>query len=228
MTLEVKNLNCVRGGRPVFAGLGVRVAAGELVVVRGPNGSGKSSLLRLVAGFLQPASGDVLWDGTPISEDRPAHGARTSYVGHLDAVKPVLTVEENLLFWAGLESGLESGLGQGPTVNEGRIAAALEQLGLAGQADLPAGYLSAGQKRRLNLARLAVCPRALWLLDEPTATLDDRSAKAVAEMIGQHCAGGGMALVATHLDLGLDLQSPTVSVLDLDQYLARRQLELVP
>ena len=220
MTLEVKSLNCVRGGRPVFAGLGVRVAAGEMVVVRGPNGSGKSSLLRLVAGFLQPAGGDVLWDGTPISEDRQAHGARTSYVGHLDAVKPVLTVEENLLFWAGLE--------QGPTVNEERIAAALEQLGLAGQADLPAGYLSAGQKRRLNLARLAVCPRALWLLDEPTATLDDRSAKAVAEMIGEHCAGGGMALVATHLDLGLDLEKPTASVLDLDQYRARAQLELVP
>ena len=215
MTLEVKDLNCVRCGRQVFSGLDFRVAAGELVVVRGPNGSGKSSLLRLVAGFLQPAAGDILWDATRISEDRPAHGSRTSYVGHLDAIKPVLTVEENLLFWAGLE--------QGPTGNEERITAALEKLGLAGQADLPAGYLSAGQKRRLNLARLAVCPRALWLLDEPTATLDDRSARAVSEMIEEHCAGGGMALVATHLDLEL----LAATELNLDQYLARPQLELV-
>ncbi len=216
MTLDVKDLACVRGGRPVFAELSFQAAPGDLVVVRGPNGCGKSSLLRLIAGFLRPAAGTIMWDQTAITEDRPAHGARTSYLGHLDAVKPVLTVEENLDFWAGL--------GNPSMAPADQIMAALKNLELRALADLPGGYLSAGQKRRLNLARLLVRPSSLWLLDEPTATLDDRSAAIVTGLISEHCAGGGVAIVATHLSLGL----PAAVDLDMDQYRARAKLEVVP
>ncbi|NQV21241.1 MAG: heme ABC exporter ATP-binding protein CcmA [Rhodospirillales bacterium] len=214
MTLDAKELACVRGGREIFTGLEFCLSPGELLVVKGPNGSGKSSLLRMIAGFLPPAAGAVLWGGVPISDDRENHGRQTSYVGHLDAVKPALTVHENLIFWAGM--------GGGDAV-EGRIKTALSRLRLTAQSDLPAGYLSAGQRRRLNLARLIADPTALWLLDEPTAALDNRSVEIVAGLIDEHCAGGGMAIAATHLDLGL----PAARELNLADFQFRARLELV-
>lgn len=214
MTLEVKELGCKRGGREVFAGLDFQLSPGELLVVTGPNGSGKSSLLRMLAGFLRPTAGSITWDGEPVLEDREAHGGRSAYVGHLDAVKPVMTVEENLEFWSQFEGAL---------VGEGRVRAALERVDLVPQTDLPAGFLSAGQKRRLNLARLVARPAALWLLDEPTSALDDKSSQIVATMIEEHCQEGGMAIAATHLDLGIDAQRS----LDIDAYRPRVQLEVV-
>jgi heme exporter protein A len=214
VNLEVKELSCTRGGRQVFSGVDIRLSPSELLVVTGPNGSGKSSLLRVLAGFLSPTEGTICWDGTSITEDREAHGARTHYVGHQNAVKSVFTVEENLAFWAGFEgaAGVES-----------RISSALDQVGLRAQADLPAGFLSAGQRRRLNLARLVVHPTALWLLDEPTAALDDASAEIVARMIRDHCTGGGIAIAATHLDLGIE----AAQGLDINDYRPRPQIRAV-
>lgn len=220
MTLDVKELNCVRGGREIFANMEFRLPPGGILIVKGPNGSGKSSLLRMIAGFLRPASGTVLWNGEPIIDDRESHGARTSYIGHLDAVKPALTVEENLTFWAGMG---------GRRNLESRIKTGLERLGLTAQSDLPAGYLSAGQRRRLNLARLIARPTALWLLDEPTAAMDDRSVEIVSDMIGEQRAGGGMTIVATHMGLGdLNTSASGVQELNLADLQTRARFELSP
>ncbi len=163
---------------------------------------------------LRPTAGAILWEDEPVAHDREAHGARTAYVGHLDAVKPVMTVEENLEFWSHFDDSL---------VGEGQVYAALERIDLMPQADLPAGFLSAGQKRRLNLARLIAKPVALWLLDEPTAALDDKSVEIVAGIIQEHCGQGGIAVVATHLDLGVDGGRS----LDIDDFRPRSSLELV-
>jgi heme exporter protein A len=205
VTFEVKNLSCRRSGREVFSGLDFTLIPSELLTVTGVNGSGKSSLLRLLAGFLRPSSGAMLWDGAPIAEDREAFGARTAYVGHLDAVKSALTVEENLAFWAHFD---------GSAVGDTRVQLALQRVDLVAQANLPAGFLSAGQKRRLNLARLVAKPASLWLLDEPTAALDDKSSGTVADIIQEHCAQGGMAVVTTHQDLGIE----AAQSLDMNDY----------
>lgn len=190
------DLTCVRGERTVFAGLGFTLPAGGAVVLVGPNGSGKSSLLRLMAGLLRPARGRLTWGGEAISEDPEAHGGRLHYVGHLDAVKPVLTVAENLAFWAGLH---------GPgNADRKLVLDALERFGLDHLADVPGQMLSAGERRRLSLARLVAVPAALWLLDEPTAVLDKVSVAALEGVLAEQRAGGGMVAVATHGALGLD------------------------
>ena len=187
-----RGLDCVRGDRAVFSGLDFALAAGEALVLTGPNGSGKSSLLRIMAGLLPPAAGAVEWRGADIARDRDSHAARLHFVGHLDAVKPALTVAGNLRFWARLRAG------------RGEIDTALECFGLAPLADLPARFLSAGQRRRLALARIAASEAPLWLLDEPTAALDAEGVAAVRASIRRHCAGGGCCVVSTHaaLDLG--------------------------
>ncbi|MFQ5953635.1 MAG: heme ABC exporter ATP-binding protein CcmA [Kiloniellales bacterium] len=202
------NLACVRGERMVFCGLDFHLEAGAALVLLGPNGSGKSSLLRLMAGLLRPAAGRLAWDGAGLEEDREAHAGRLHYVGHLDAVKPVLSVAENLAFWAGLRAP-PAGAGQ-------RVEAALARFGLTSLAGLPARFLSAGQRRRLALARIAATPAPLWLLDEPTAALDDASVARLTEVIAGHRAGGGMVVVATHG--GLDL--PGAAALALDRFAA--------
>ena len=182
----------MRGDRWVFSGLDFALAPGATLVLTGPNGSGKSSLLRIMAGLLAPVSGAVEWQGADIADDRDAHAARLHYVGHLDAVKLALTAAENLRFWAALRGG---GGGVGP---------ALERFGLASLADLPARFLSAGQRRRLALARIAVARAPLWLLDEPTVALDGEGVAAVHAAIREHCAAGGRCVVSTNapLDLG--------------------------
>lgn len=187
-----RGLRCIRGGRTVFAELDFAVAGGEALVLRGPNGSGKSSLLRLMAGLLPPAAGALSWDGEDIGDDRETHGARLHYVGHLDAVKPALTVAENLAVWVELRAG-----------GTGAVASALARFGLDRLAETPARLLSAGQRRRLALARIAATPAPLWLLDEPTVALDTDAVAALEETVSQHCAGGGLAVVSTHVDLGL-------------------------
>ena len=188
-----QGLSCIRGGRTVFANLDFAVSDGEVLVLRGPNGSGKSSLLRLMAGLLRPETGEICWDGEALAQDPEAHGARLHYVGHLDAVKPALTVAENLSIWAGLRTGDRSG-----------VAPALAQIGLDRLAGIPARLLSAGQRRRLALARITATPAPLWLLDEPTVALDAAAVAAVESAIAAHRVGGGLTVVSTHMDLGLE------------------------
>ena len=183
---------CIRGERPVFSGVSFRLERGGALALVGPNGSGKSSLLRILAGFLKPAGGTLEWNGAPVDEDWAAHRGRLHYVGHLDAVKPTLTVAENLDGWARFRGAARA------------APDALAALDIADLADVPGRYLSAGQKRRLALARVLATPTSLWLLDEPTVTLDADAAARVDAMIAAYRADGGMAIVATHGEIALD------------------------
>jgi heme exporter protein A len=189
MRLEGSGLTCIRGGREVFSGLSFAVSAGRALLVTGRNGAGKSSLLRMVAGLVRVASGRfVLADGDPErSLPEQAH-----YLGHQDALKPALTVAENLGFWAGFLGGTTP------------PPPALATVGLDGVADLPAAYLSAGQRRRLSVARLLAVPRPIWLLDEPSSALDREARDMLGTVMRQHLAGGGLILAATHSPLGLE------------------------
>ena len=189
---EGRDLLCLRGGRVVFSELSFALPAGGALLLTGPNGSGKSSLLRLLAGLLRPSGGELLWDGTPVDKARDEHNARIAFLGHLDAVKPLLSARENLAFWAGLRGAAEA-----------RVDEALAAFGLSDLADLPARLLSAGQKRRLALARLLLGEAPLWLMDEPTVGLDRASATALAQAIEAHRAKEGRVVVATHQVLEL-------------------------
>lgn len=188
---EGRSLQCRRGGRDVFVGLDFTLPAGGALLLTGANGSGKSSLLRLMAGLLRPASGALLWDGRPVAAEAEAHAARLHYLGHLDAVKPVLTVAENLTFWAALRGGASA------------VDAALDAFGLTALAAVPGRLLSAGQRRRVALARLLAAPAELWLLDEPSVGLDQASVGRLAAAITAHRAQGGRVVVATHTALEL-------------------------
>jgi heme exporter protein A len=189
MGLTVADLSCSRAGRPVLDGVGFALEGGAALVVRGPNGAGKSTLLRALAGLLRVDAGTVALDGVAPA-DADAWAELVAYAGHLDAVKPQLTVAENLRFWARLYGG-------------GGVAAALEGFGLAAIADRPVQFVSAGQRRRAGLARLLLAPRKLWLLDEPTVGLDEAAAGRLAEVVQRHCAAGGIAVIATHAALEL-------------------------
>lgn len=185
------NLCCIRGDRLVFSELAFRLEGGGALVLRGPNGSGKSSLLRLMAGLSRPAEGEIAWNNEPIGRDRAAHQSRMAYVGHADAVKPALTVSENLRFWADM---------RGAAAN---VPAALSRFGLDGHAQIAGRFLSSGERRRLALATLAASETALWLLDEPTVGLDTASQAALEELIADHRKKGGMVVLSTHVDLRL-------------------------
>jgi heme exporter protein A len=187
--LEAEGLAAFRGERLVLRDIDFVVSPGGALVLLGANGSGKSTLLRLLAGLLRPAAGRVLWRGEDALADLGAHAARLVYVGHQDAVKPGLTVAENLRFAARIGGGV---------VGEGLAALGLEQF-----ATLPARMLSAGQKRRLALARLAMSAAPLWLLDEPTLALDALSAERFGELLAHHRARGGIVVAATHATLPL-------------------------
>ena len=199
MRLIVENLSQGYGDLVLFSSINFQVKSGNALVVTGDNGSGKSTLLRTIAGLMRPAKGEVrmlggLIDGT-IAE-------QCHLVGPLNAIKPELTARENLTAWRGV-------LGPG---NAASVDDALEQFGLDRFADMRAEVLSTGWRRRLALARVLVAERPLWLLDEPTAALDVVSSRMVADMISDHLAGGGLAVIATHLDLGIDgLQSLDLS-----------------
>jgi heme exporter protein A len=184
-------LVCRRGERLVFAALDFTVAAGGVLVLTGPNGSGKSSLLRLMAGLTRPDAGLLTWDGVPIGEDAAAHRARLHFIGHQDAVKPVLSVAESLAFWAGMRGS-------------GAVEAGLERFRLRGLADWPCRLLSAGQRRRLALARLVASPAALWLLDEPMTGLDAEGVADLLAALAAHRAAGGRVVLSTHTALPLD------------------------
>ncbi|WP_172331339.1 heme ABC exporter ATP-binding protein CcmA [Mangrovicoccus sp. HB161399] len=192
--LSVTDLTCARGGVPVTEGVTFRLEAGEALVLRGPNGIGKTTLLRVIAGLAPPLSGSV-------------EGAeRIAYAGHADGIKAQLSVTENLRFWAA-------------TFGTSDIAPALEGFNLGELRGRLAGTLSAGQKRRLGLARLLVTGRPVWVLDEPTVSLDTASVGLFAAAVRAHLAAGGAALMATHIDLGL----AEARILDLAPYKAKPQ-----
>jgi heme exporter protein A len=193
MRLNAVELACYRGGRDVFSDISFTVGPGEALTITGRNGAGKSSLLRLVAGFLRPTAGSLRLDGgdPELSIAEQAH-----YLGHQDAVKPSLSVGENLQFWTTF-------LGGGSGAGSINMPDALAVMGLGGISALPAAYLSAGQRRRLSIARLIAVKRPLWLLDEPTSTLDAAAQDRLAEVMRSHLTDGGLILAATHAPLGL-------------------------
>lgn len=194
-SLTAENLACARGDRKLFENLSFRVTAGQALAVEGANGAGKTSLLRLIAGFLTPAAGRlIVQDVGGAIDDAEERGKRIGWLGHQDGLKPQLTVAEQLDFFVRLYQGASN-------------AAVLEQVGLARQADLPCRYLSAGQKRRLALARLLVSGRPIWLLDEPFAALDTAGQVLVAQLMARHCGAGGIIIAATHEPLGLSNES---------------------
>ncbi len=193
MGLRVTDLAVSRGGLKVLEGVSFELAPGRALVVRGPNGIGKTTLLRSISGLQKPLSGRV------------AHAAESLvYAGHADGIKPTLSVAENLRFWAHVFGTKE-------------ISGALAQFELTALSDRPAGALSAGQKRRLGLARLLVTGRPIWILDEPTVSLDAQAVAMFAQAVRQHLGQGGSALMATHIDLALD----EAETLDLAPFRAR-------
>jgi heme exporter protein A len=190
MRLSATDLACRRGGRDVFAGVSFSVASGESLTIRGRNGAGKSSLLRMVAGLVRVAGGQLSLEG---GDPELTLGEQAHYLGHLDALKPSLSVEENLRFWSGFLGAAAIDLSE-----------PLRAVGLDTLSDLPAAYLSAGQRRRLSIARLITVERPLWLLDEPTSTLDAAAQVRLGEIMQAHLAGDGIILAATHGPLQLD------------------------
>jgi heme exporter protein A len=190
MQLSADSLTCVRGGRTVFSGLSFSVASGEALSVVGRNGAGKSSLLRVIAGLVHLAAGKLTLTG---GEHEAGIAEQAHYLGHQDALKGSLSVAENLTFWVDYLGGVRAD-----------IAAALAAVDLSPLAGLPAGYLSAGQRRRLSIARLVAVKRPLWLLDEPTSALDVQSQDRLAGLMRAHLSGGGMIVAATHGPIGLD------------------------
>ncbi|MFN3643881.1 MAG: heme ABC exporter ATP-binding protein CcmA [Gemmobacter sp.] len=193
--LAASGLAVARGGVRLLAGVSFSLAAGQALVLRGPNGSGKTTLLRTLAGLQPPAGGTVALPPESLA-----------YAAHADGLKPTLTAGENIGFWAAV-------FGAGP----GAVTGALEAFGLGALADRPAQHLSAGQKRRLGLARLLVTGRPVWALDEPTVSLDTAAVETFAAVVRGHLARGGAAVIATHVDLGL----PEAAVLDLAAYRVR-------
>ena len=198
MRLSGRGVRCVRGGREVFSELGFEVSSGEALAVTGPNGSGKTSLLRLIAGLLAIAGGSVELEGgeTELTLPEQAH-----YLGHRDALKPALGVLENLAFWRDFLGGDVLHAGE-----------SLASVGLGHAGHLPTAYLSAGQRRRLSLARLLAVRRPIWLLDEPTAALDAAGQDLFVALMRDHLARGGMVIAATHGPLGIDARELRIGV----------------
>jgi heme exporter protein A len=194
MAMTVENLAVSRGGLLVLEGLSFSLAAGQALILRGPNGSGKTTLLRTLAGLQPPVAGRIDTDPDTIA-----------YAAHADGLKPTLSVRENLEFWA-------------QVFGQTGIDAAVEAFALAPLLNRPAGALSAGQKRRLGLARLLVTGRPIWIFDEPTVSLDREAVASFGQTVQRHLAQGGAALLATHIDLGFD-----ANVLDVAAYKAKPQ-----
>jgi heme exporter protein A len=205
--LIAEDLACRRGERIVFTGLSFRLPTGGAFVLTGANGSGKTSLLRILATLLPRAAGRLLWGTGPIETDIAEYRARLHYLGHQDAVKPGLTPRETLAFWAALR-GLDSR--RAPRLADAALAA----FALAEVADWPCRWLSAGQQRRLALARLLAVPASIWLLDEPTSALDHENQQRLENEIAGHRARGGRVVVASHMPIDI----PDATTVSLDAF----------
>jgi heme exporter protein A len=199
--LEAADLECARGNRTLFSGVGFALVPGALLRVTGANGRGKTTLLRALCGLLQPAAGEVRWKGESIRVLREEYWAELLYIGHANALKDDLTPEENLAFSSGIA---------GLAVARERARAALARFGLAGREQLPVRALSQGQRRRAALARLAVSDaRPLWILDEPFAALDAAGIEQVQSLAGEHLARGGMVVLTTHQAARIEARAVT-------------------
>jgi heme exporter protein A len=198
MRLSGRGVRCVRGGREVLSGLDFEVSSGAMLAITGPNGSGKTSLLRIVAGLLALAGGSIDLDG---GEAELTLAEQAHYLGHRDAMKPALSVLENLSFWRNFFGG--ETLDRQESLSES-LSESLGKVGLDHAAHLPAAYLSAGQRRRLSIARLLAVRRPIWLLDEPTSALDAAGQTLFADLTRDHLARGGLVLAATHAPLGIE------------------------
>jgi heme exporter protein A len=204
--LIAEEIACRRGERLVFAGVSFCLPAGGALMLTGANGSGKTSLLRVLATLVTPAAGRILWGGLPIEADLPAYRGRLHYLGHQDGVKPGLTPRETLLFWAGLRGEAHR--------NAPSVEAALAAFALGAVAEWPCRWLSAGQRRRLALARVVATGAPVWLLDEPTTGLDDDNVVRLECVIAGHRGAGGRIVVASHTPLALD----AVGILAMDSF----------
>jgi heme exporter protein A len=202
--LESKQLAAQRGTATLFSGIDFRLGRGDALLVTGANGSGKTTLLRIAAGLSHAALGTLSWRGVPVAPLDPDLRAAVTYIGHAPALKDELTAEENLASLASLHAG---------SVASDAIGAALALWSLERQSALPARALSMGQRRRIGLARLALVPRLLWILDEPGAALDTAGVALLRDLLAVHLAQGGMAIIATHQDIGLS--GPSVRGLSL-------------
>ncbi len=191
--LESYQLASVRGGRPVFAGVNFSLEPGDVLSLQGPNGSGKSTLIRMLAGFLTPAFGEIRWEGADIRSNLAEHRARLHYVGHADGIKALMSVRENLAFTCALNSA-----------ENGALDRALDTFGLSPLVDTPGRFLSSGQRRRLSLARLLAGDRPIWLLDEPGVGLDAESRRRLERAIDKHRQSGGLTVLATHGDVQVE------------------------
>ena len=192
--LEAQKLAARRGFARLFSGLSFRVDAAEAIVVSGANGTGKTTLLRIIAGLTTPASGALAWNGELVKPLAPEFRRLVAYSGHLPALKDELTAEENLASLLTLDA---------ETVPGDTLRAALDDVALTRQRQLPARVLSQGQRRRIGLARLALMPRPLWILDEPTTALDASGIELLGRMLARHLSAGGILVAATHAALGL-------------------------
>ncbi len=191
--LESHQLACVRGDRSVFTGVNFSLEPGDVLSLQGQNGSGKSTLIRLLAGFLMPAFGEIRWKGVNIRSNLAEHRARLHYVGHADGIKALLSVRENLTFTCALNGA-----------KNGALDRALDTFGLGPLVDTPGRFLSSGQRRRLSLARLLAGTRPIWLLDEPGVGLDAESRGRLEDAIDDHRRSGGLIVLATHGDVRIE------------------------
>lgn len=199
MSLSARNLSCIRQDRLIFKNVDFSVNPGEVLWIQGKNGAGKSSLLRIMAGLLKPVKGRILWNGEDVLKQSEGYQGQFRYIAHRDALKPALTGAENLKFWARY-------------LDNDNVDAAIAEFDLQKIANVPVGIMSAGQKKRTNLARLVACPAPLWILDEPVSSLDMHYIELFKQQLTKHITAGGMALLATHQDLDLDF----IQTLDLD------------
>jgi len=200
--LEARDLSCVRGDKVLFTGLSFQIASGDCLHVRGENGVGKTSLLRLLTGLSKAEAGAVLWNGLPISAEPSAFHRELLFLGHRDALKEELSVLENLQMYAALDDV------QLPLE---KAFAALRRFGLRGRENLPVHFLSAGQKRRVLMARMLTRQARLWILDEPFNALDINAVAELESLIAEHLAAGGLLVLTSHQSINL----PELKVLDL-------------
>lgn len=207
--LEVKNLFCERDERILFGGLSFLIDYGEVLQIEGQNGSGKTTLLRILCGLTEAFEGSLFWNGQIIDEVREEFFQAMLYVGHLSGVKIALTAEENLLWMRQLD----------PSLNRISISDALEKIGLFGYEDVPCFTLSAGQQRRVGLARLYLSNAPLWILDEPFTALDKKGVAEKETLISQHVEKGGSVVLTTHHNL--NIPGKKVRSINLDEVLTQ-------